>query len=113
MKLYQFTTMAGYLQASQFGNQHLVDYVLEGDQAEELRSQLKLKRIQFDTSPELFGKLENICNILDCSKRVFLEMVVLEAIEAAEAQFGHAFEEAYGMGFSEAHEALQHQESKA
>lgn len=111
MKLSQFTTMAGYLQASQFGNQRLVDHFLEGEQADKICSELKLKRIQFDTSPELAAKLENICNILDCSKRTFLEMVVAEAIQAAEAQFGEAFEDAYGMDFVEAHEALDSAQS--
>lgn len=105
MKLAQFTTMAGYLQASQFNNQRLVDHFLDGDQGDQIRSEMKLKRIQFDTSPDLAEKLESVCSLLDCSKRVFLEMAVREAIEAAEAQFDDAFKDAFGMGFVEALEA--------
>lgn len=107
MKLSQFTTMRGYQQADQFGNPKLVDHFLNGEQGDELRSELKLKRIQFDTSAQLADKLENVCNLLDCSKRVFLEMVVWEAIEAAELKFGEAFCDAYGTDFVSAHEALQ------
>lgn len=107
MKLSQFTTMAGYLQASQFTNQRLVDHFLDGDQGDQIRFELKLKRIQFDTSPDLAEKLESVCSLLDCSKRVFLEMAVREAIEAAEDQFGDAFKEAFGMGFVEALEARE------
>jgi DNA-binding Xre family transcriptional regulator len=107
MKLSQFTLMRGYQQAAQFGNPKFLDHFLDSEQGEQIRQDLKLKRIQFDTTPELAHKLENICNILECSKREFLEMVVAEAIETAEAQFGEAFYDAYGMGFVEAHENLQ------
>lgn len=88
--------MRGFEQASTFGNQHLTDMFLSGDQADEVRAELKLKRIQFDSSAQLSEKLENVCSLLDCSKRVFLEMAVWEAIEAAEKQYGQSFEEAYG-----------------
>ena len=104
--------MAGYQQAAEFGNPAVLDQFLNGEQGDAIRADLKLKRIQFDTVPELAEKLENICSILSCSKRVFLEMAVSEAIEAAQAQFGQAFHDAYGVEFAEAHQDLQDRQAK-
>lgn len=102
MKLDQFITMRGYEMASNHMNAHLIDVMLNGEQGDEIRSNLKLKRIQFDTSPHLWEKLENVCSMLDCSKRQFLEMVISEAIDRSEEGFARAFEEASGKDLSEA-----------
>ncbi|MCT5499352.1 hypothetical protein LZL65_30210, partial [Pseudomonas aeruginosa] len=47
------------------------------------RESLKLKRIQFDAWEGLADELEKVCEMLDCSKRQFLEGAVTEAIDRA------------------------------
>lgn len=105
MKLDQFTTMRGYQLAATRTNGHLIDAMLNGEQGEEIRNGLKLKRIQFDTAPHLWQQLESICSLLDCSKRQFLEMAISEAIERAEGNFQQAFKDASGLDISEAYPA--------
>jgi hypothetical protein len=107
MKLSQFAQMRGFQESHNFGNPNLVDHFLEGEGGDEIRENLKMKRIQFDTFESLTSELDRVCTLLDCSKRVFLEMAVFEALKAAEAQFHEAFEQAHGVDIAEAHEALQ------
>lgn len=102
MNLDQFTTMRGYQLAASRNNPAIIDAMLQGEQGDSIREGLKLKRIQFDTSPLLWEKLESICNTLDCSKREFLEMAISEAIHRADQNFQKAFEEAAGVDLAEA-----------
>lgn len=80
MKLQQYATMRGYQDAYQLNHR-----IPEAD---------KLKRLQFDTSPDLFELVEEICSKLECTKREFLEMAVLEGIEHAHKFFDEALYEA-------------------
>lgn len=108
MKLDQFTTMRAYqLAVTRFTNGHLVDAFLNSEQGDEIRDSLKLKRIQFDTSPQLWDRLESICSTLDCSKREFLEMAISEAIDRAESTFQDAFKDASGMDIADAFPAAE------
>lgn len=103
MNLDQFTTMRGYQLAATRTNGKLLDALLtDADQGDQLRTQLKLKRIQFDTSPLLFERLENICGLLECSKREFLEMAISEAIYRADVNFQQAFQDAAGVDLADA-----------
>ena len=43
--------MRGYQQAAQFGNPKFLDHFLDSEQGDQIRQDLKLKRIQFDTTP--------------------------------------------------------------
>ena len=92
MNIETFSKMRALLEASTEGNQRLIDHFLDGEQGDELRAEMKLKRIQFDTHSVLFDKLEDTCILLDCSKRVFLEMAVIEAIQKANATFFETYE---------------------
>lgn len=96
MNIETFAKMRALQEASTVGNQHLIDHFLDGEQGDELRAELKLKRIQFDTNAGLFDKLEQVCNLLDCSKRIFLEMAVIEAIQKAESAFMQTYESEMG-----------------
>lgn len=96
MNIETFAKMHALLEASTEGNQGLLDHFLEGEQGDKLREELKLKRIQFDTQAGLFDKLEQTCNLLDCSKRVFLEMAVIEAIQKANDSFFKTYEDETG-----------------
>lgn len=107
MKLDQFTTMRGYQLAASRTNGNLIDAFLNSEQGDEIREGLKLKRIQFDTAPQLWERLENICSTLDCSKREFLEMAIAEAIDRAESRFQQAFQEASGMDVADAFPAAE------
>jgi hypothetical protein len=99
MNIEKFSQMKALFQASTEGNQHLVDHFLSGDQGDQLRAELKLKRIQFDTHAGIADKLEQVCNLLDCSKRVFLEMAVIEALEKASDTFFKTYKEETGAEF--------------
>jgi hypothetical protein len=103
MDLYQFTTMRGYQLAD---NQlhKLIDSALNTDQDGQVRESLQLKRIQFDTTPELWHRLEEICRTLDCSKRHFLEMAISEAIDSAQVNFEAAFFDAGGRRLGDSNE---------
>lgn len=107
MNLDQFTTMRGYQLAASRNNPAIIDAMLQSEQGDSIREGLKLKRIQFDTSPLLWEKLESICSMLDCSKREFLEMAISEAIYRADQNFQKAFEEAAGVDLAEAFPAGQ------
>jgi hypothetical protein len=104
MTLDQYTTMRGYQQAETFTGSTLVDLLI-ADQGEQAPEALKLKRIQFDTTPALNARLESVCQLLSCTKRHFLEMAISEAIQRADANFQKAFHEAAGVDLAEAYPA--------
>ena len=56
---------------------------------------------QFDTAPELYAKVESVCSMLDCSKRQFLEMAVVDAINKAESVFAETYKQASGRELGE------------
>lgn len=99
MNIEKFSQMKALLQASTEGNQSLIDHFLSGEQGDQLRAELKLKRIQFDTHAGIADKLDQVCNLLDCSKRVFLEMAVIEALEKASDTFFKTYEDETGGEF--------------
>lgn len=62
---------------------------------------LGLKRIQFESHPSLAERLENVCTMLDVTKREFLEAAVIDAMERAEQGFCAVYKEATGREFGE------------
>lgn len=107
MKLSQFAQMTGFHEARQASGTIFVDHFLNGAQGDQIREELKLKRIQFDAPPQLSERLESVCSLLDCSKREFLEMAVWEACELAEDTFMSAFKEAHGRDFADVYPAKE------
>lgn len=102
MKLDQFATMRGMQSAHISTNQGFLDHLLnDADNGPKIRQEILTKRIQFDTTPQLFAQLESICSLLDCSKREFLEMAVFEAIQRSQSVFESAYEAAAGCPFGE------------
>lgn len=99
MKLTQFAQMRGMTQAYDSKGTAFVDHFLNGEQGDQIREELKLKRIQFDTAAQLSTELENVCSLLECSKREFLEMAVWDAIDRAKASFFASYEEVAGHEF--------------
>jgi hypothetical protein len=99
MNLKQFAQMRGFQHAHSTGGDLLIDSALNGEQGDEIRDTLKLKRIQFDTVPQLSDDLENVCALLECSKREFLELAVRDAINRAGEVFMDSFKEATGREF--------------
>lgn len=92
--------MRGFQQAYQSGNPQLLESVLNSSQGDEIREKILTKRLQFDCLPQLHTEVENICGLLDCSKREFLEMAVREAIDQAEKTFMESFKRAHGDEFT-------------
>lgn len=103
MNLNQFAQMRGFQQAHAHVGAPFLDHFLNGEKGDELREELKLKRIQFDTMPQLYEKLEGVCSLLECSKREFLELAVWDAIERAQEVFENSFKEASGRDISDAY----------
>jgi len=100
MKLDQYAAMRAMQTAHNMTNQPILDAMLnDSDNGPKIREEVLTKRIQFDTNPQLFAKLESVCSLLECSKREFLEMAVRESIERAEETFGEVFEDVAGQSF--------------
>lgn len=103
MNLETFAQMRGLQAAHTSGNTQFLDHILASEQGDEIRAKFLTKRIQFDTRPELFAELENVCSLLDCSKREFLEMAVTDALARAVQVFGESYAGAAGRDFFDDH----------
>jgi len=99
MKLENFSKMRGFELAHTSANAVFLDHVLASEQGDEIREKVLTKRIQFDTTPQLFEELESVCSLLECSKREFLEMAVSEALDKARGIFEDSFKDASGQDF--------------
>lgn len=95
----QLATYKALEQSRMARNSGLLDSFLRDPDA---AAQIGLKRIQFESHPELVERLENCCGMLDVSKREFLESAVVDAITRAEEKFGTVYREATGHEFGEA-----------
>ena len=80
MKLEHFAQMRALESAYTSTNQRFVDLLLSDPKTAE---NMPLKRIQFDTWEGLAEELDKVCELLDCSKRQFLEGAVVEALDKA------------------------------
>jgi len=107
MKLEQFAKMRGYQLAEGYKGSRMVDLVLESESGDQLRDQLKLKRVQFDAAPQLYDELERVAGILECSKRQLMEMLMQEGLKRAEIIWQDAFEEAAGINIADAFPAAE------
>lgn len=99
MKLETFATMRALQSVHSSANSNLLDHFLDSSQGDELRENFKLRRIQFDTHPALSDELESMCNLLNCSKREFLEMAVIDALSKAGKVFFSTYEKEAGHEF--------------
>lgn len=78
----------------------LIDAMLnDPETGAQVREQIQIKRIQFDTSLILADKLDAVCSLLNCSKREFLQMAVMDAVEQAEAVFCDSYKDVTGREF--------------
>lgn len=100
MNLENYVKMRALERAETVSNSSFIDHVLAGAQGDELREKILTKRLQFDTTPELYSSVESICSLLECSKRQFLEMAVCDAISKAKSLFTVTFEDASGQDFA-------------
>lgn len=96
MKLESFANMRALQAVHTSTNSSLLDHFLASSQADELRETLKLRRIQFDTHPALCDELDTVCNLLNCSKREFMEMAVIDALSKAKTVFFETYEKEGG-----------------
>lgn len=96
----QLATFKALEQSRLDRNAGLLDHFLRQDGAAE---KLGLKRIQFETHPELADHLDDICRTLDVSKREFMEAALVDAIAKAESQFGDVYRQATGRSYGEEH----------
>jgi len=103
MNLNQYAAMRAMQMAHNMTHQPILDAMLnDTDNGPKIREEVLTKRIQFDTTPQLFAKLESVCALLECSKREFLEMAVRDSIARAEETFGEVFEDVAGQTFAQA-----------
>ncbi len=101
MKLNHFAQLAALRTAHSTVNASLLDSFLSGPDGDQIREKFALKRLQFDTNPGLYAKVESVCSLLECTKREFLEMAVIDAIDNAWAVFEETYQEAAGHAFGE------------
>lgn len=99
MNLENFAKLRGLDHAYISTNRPFLDHLLEGEQGDEVRKNILTKRLQFDTTPELYAEVERICSLLDCTKREFLGMAVCDGINKAQAVFLASFKDASGHDF--------------
>jgi hypothetical protein len=85
--------------AYQSRNPKLLDAILAGQV--KVEGEVKLKRVQFDTSFELSDRLDQVANLLDVSRREFLETALVDAIQRAEQAFHGTFKDVTGEEFGE------------
>jgi len=101
MKLNHFAQLAALRTAHSTIGASLLDSFLSGPDGDQIREKFALKRLQFDTNPELYAKVEGVCSLLECTKREFLEMAVIDAIDKAWAVFEQTYQEASGRAWGE------------
>jgi hypothetical protein len=99
MNLENFAKLRGLDHAYASTNRQLLDHILAGEQGDEVRKNILSKRLQFDTTPELYAEVESICSLLNCSKREFLEMAVCDGIKNAQEIFMASFKDGSGRDF--------------
>ena len=102
MNIENFAKMRGLQLAHDSLNSALLDSVFSGEQGDEVREKLQTKRLQFDTTPVLYSKVEGMCEKLNCSKREFMEMAMLEAVERAELALQKGFQDGTGRDIADA-----------
>lgn len=101
MNLENYVKMRALERADESSNSGFLDSLLAGQEGDGIREKILTKRLQFDTTPVLFAEVESLCQLLDCSKRQFLEMAVCHAIAQAKEVFSITYEEATGRPFGE------------
>jgi len=101
MKLNHFAQLAALRTAHSAIGAYMLDSVLSGPDGDQVREKFALKRLQFDTNPELYAKVESVCSLLECTKREFLEMAVIDAIDKAWTVFEETYQEASGHAYGE------------
>jgi hypothetical protein len=62
----------------------LIDLVLDSDDGEEIKAKFKLKNVCAQLGEPLIQRLENTLGILNMSKREFLELAIIEALNKAD-----------------------------
>src|SRR5450830_934613 len=77
MNIENFAKMRALQNAHTSANTQFLDHVLSGAQGDEIREKILTKRLQFDTTPVLYSMVENLCGLLDCSKREFWKWLSL------------------------------------
>lgn len=100
MNLENFAKMRGLEAVDSSENADFLDGLLEGESGKKIKAELLTKRLQFDCHPELYAEVERVCALLSCSKRRFLEMAVLSALDKSEQIFMETFHEAHGQEFT-------------
>lgn len=100
MNLENFAKMRGLEMAHTSSNSDFLDHILNGEQGQQVKAEFLTKRLQFDCHPELYQEVEQLCGLLKCSKRQFLEMAVIDALAKAETVFMDTFKDAHGEEFT-------------
>jgi hypothetical protein len=99
MKIETFATMRALQFAHDSLHHPIIDSMLDSESGDEIRQNLKLKRLQFDCAPSFYEEVEKVCALLDCSKREFMEMAVRDSIEKAQRTFHNIYAETAGHEF--------------
>jgi len=91
------------MRAMQYAYQNRGSKVLDAalDARIKAEGEVTFKRVQFDTSFELSRRLDKVADLLDVSRREFLETALVDALDRAEKAFLVTFKEVTGEQFVE------------
>lgn len=93
MKLEHFIEMRALESAYISTNERFIDHMLSDEEkAEEHRKNLRLRRVQFDAYEPLIEEMDSLCQLLECSRRQFLEGAMVDAIEKARSLYAATLE---------------------
>ena len=63
----------------------LLDAILESSEGEDVKKSLKMKNVCAQLTEPVINRLENTLNILNMSKREFLELAIIEALDKCQS----------------------------
>lgn len=97
MNAKDFATFKAYSAVYDSSNACLGDLLVSG----RVEHTVPLKRVQFETFPDLVDRLEFVCAALGISKREFLERAVADSLEVTWSTFQQTYQQLTGEPYPE------------
>lgn len=83
MNVKDFATLKAYQDAYTSSNVAITNMIA----ADGVEHTVQLKRVQFETYPDVVERLETVCHVLGISKREFLERALVDALDCTWSTF--------------------------
>lgn len=98
MNTKDFATFMAYKSAYTTSNVAITNMIA----ADRVEHNVQLKRVQFETYPDVVERLESVCTVLGISKREFLERAVVDALDCTWATYTDTYQRLTGEPFGQA-----------